>query len=155
MWIKELAACARVYSSGVLTIVEPSAYPVSVRCKVVLNDAAEAITFSERPAMADGWRGKACLLFHRHNDVLEEFHELVIKGELVEENGQLTMRSCDFITGTGRLDTDAMPHAAAPMQLIRFMLLGRRKAREYLAKRGKPWPPIDFDRLVQAAKEVE
>ena len=37
-----------------------------------------------------------------------------------------------------------MPHAGAPLDLIRFMLLGRRKARAYLAKRGKAWPRVDF-----------
>jgi hypothetical protein len=33
------------------------------------------------------------------------------------------------------------------------MLLGRRKAREYIARRGRPWPPIVFDDLLRALKE--
>ena len=46
-----------------------------------------------------------------------------------------------------------MPHAGDPLQLIQFMLLGRRKAREYLAKRGAPWEPIRFDLLLQGLKD--
>ncbi len=155
MWNKQLVKCARAYSSGVLTVVEPSGYPTSVRCTVQFDDMREVITFLSLPPIALGWRGKACLMFHRHNEVLEDFHELVIKGELAAEGDTLTLEPGEFVTGTGRQDTDRMPHAAAPLHLIQFMLLGRRKAREYLAKRGKPWPPVPFEQLVRAAQEVE
>jgi hypothetical protein len=155
MWNKQLAARARAYSSGTLTIVESSGYPLSVRCTAQLDDAREIITFPQVPPLAAGWRGKACLLFHRHNDLLEDFYELVIKGELTEVGSTLIMQPTEFVTGTGRQDTDRMPHAGAPLHLIQFMLLGQRNARKYLAKRGTPWPPIHFTDLVQAAKEVE
>jgi hypothetical protein len=46
-----------------------------------------------------------------------------------------------------------MPHAGAPLDLIRFMLLGQRKARSYLRKRGQPWPAIDFDLLLKTIDE--
>lgn len=155
MWSKILAKCGRAYDGGTLTVVEPSGYPFSVRCKPVFDDTTETIRFAESPALAAGWRGKACLLLHRHNLVLEDFHELSIKGELVAEDGGLVLRPSEFLTGTGRRDSDLMPHAGDPLHLIQFMRLGRRKAREYLAKRGAPWPPIPFKELVRAAKEVD
>lgn len=154
MWNKQLAACGRAYESAVLTIVEPSGYPLSVRCKVQFDDAREVVTFPELPEMARGWSGAASLLLHRHNEVLEDFYELLVKGELSVEDGSLTFKPGEFVTGSGRQDTDRMPHAGAPLHLIQFMLLGRRKARGYHAKRGKPWPPTRFDLLVQAAKEI-
>ncbi len=154
MWNEKLAECARAYANGALTTVEPSGYPVSVRCNTDVDSSRQVITFPTPPSMAATWQGKACLLFHRHNEVLENFHELVIKGELDNEGGVLTLHPADFLTGTGRQDSDRMPHAAAPLPLIQFMMLGRRKAREYLAKRGQPWPPIQFDPLVRAAQEV-
>jgi hypothetical protein len=155
MWNKRLALCVRHYTSGTLTIIEPSGYPLSVRCSAQLDDTRELITFPDAPPMAMGWRGHACLLFHRHNDVLEDFYELSIRGELIEVAGILTLQPTEFVTGTGRQDTDRMPHAGAPLQLIQFMLLGQRNARKYLAKHTTPWPPIPFDDLVQAAKEVD
>ncbi len=155
MWNEKLAECGKVYSSAVLTVVEESDYPVSVRCKPAFNAARKEITFEELSPLAEGWRGSACLLLHRHNDVLEDFYELVIRGELSDEGAVLIFRPTDFVTGSGRQDTDRMPHAGAPLHLIQFMMLGRRKAREYIAKRGKPWPPINFDILTQATQDVE
>jgi hypothetical protein len=46
-----------------------------------------------------------------------------------------------------------MPHAGAPLDLIRFRLLGQRKARSYLRKRGEAWPAIDFDALLTTIDE--
>lgn len=34
------------------------------------------------------------------------------------------------------------------MERIRFMRLGQRKAREYLQKRGKPWPPRPWAKML-------
>ena len=53
--------------------------------------------------------------------------------------GSLTFQPGEFLTGSGRQDSDRMPVAGTPADIMRFMMLGRRKAREYLAKRGSPW----------------
>jgi hypothetical protein len=154
MWNEKLASCGRVYESAVLTIVEPSGYPLSVRCKVEFDSVQQVITFTALPAIAQGWRGTASLLLHRHNEVLEDFHEMLVKGELSNEHGTSIFTPEEFLTGTGRKDTDRMPHAGAPLHLLQFMIMGRRKARAYLARRKNPWPAIKFDLLVRAAREV-
>jgi hypothetical protein len=153
MWNKKLAARARVYSSGVLTLVDEAGYPLSVRCTVQFDDARELVTFTTPPPLISGRQGLANLLFHRHNAVLEEQYELMIKGELLDDGGSPIFRPSAFLTGTGSATDDQMPHATNPVQLVQFMLLGRRKAREYIAKRGRPWPPIVFDDLLRALKE--
>ncbi|HEV8191723.1 MAG TPA: hypothetical protein VGP82_09600 [Ktedonobacterales bacterium] len=147
MWNERLAALISDYPTGVLSTVEPSGYPASIRCAVAVHAAEQTITFPNLPAFAASWRGKAALLFHRHNARLEGLHQLVIKGELVQVNSVVTFKVNEFVTGTGRQDTDAMPHAGAPIQMLQFFLLGRRKARAYIAKRGAPWPPIPFHEL--------
>jgi hypothetical protein len=91
MWNKELVACARAYTSSVLTLVQESGYPLSVRCAPNLDDAMEAITFPVLPPAATGAQGKACLLFHRHQADLRGQYELMIKGELTGEIGTLTL----------------------------------------------------------------
>lgn len=153
MWNKDLIARARVYSSAVLTLVEPSGYPLSQRCAVQFDEAREAIIVSDPPTLARGVQGRASLLFHRHNEVLEDFYEVLIKGTLAVNGDSLVFQPEEFLTGTGSAKTDRMPHAQDPIQLVQFMLLGRRKAREYIAKRGRPWPPIAFDRLIQALND--
>ncbi len=134
MWNKALIACARTYPSGVLTVVEDSGYPRSVRCVVEFDDARELILISLPSLEVVGRQGLACLLFHRHNADMSGQRELLIKGELHEEAGTLVLHPGDFLTGSGRQDTDRMPYAGSPMDIIRYMMLGRRKAREYLAK---------------------
>jgi len=153
MWNRRLIALARAYSSAVLTIVEPSGYPLSVRCQVTFDETGEAIGFALLPRVARDWQGKACLLFHRHNERLEDQHELLIRGELTNVAGDLVFHPIAFVTGTGSTTKDTMPHAGAPLDLLRFMLLGRRKARSYLRKRGEAWPTIDFNALLTTIDE--
>ncbi len=153
MWNEKLIACARTYSSGVLTVVEDSGYPCSVRCVVEFDDARELILFPAPSPNVPGRQGLACLLFHSHNADLGGQRELLIKGELREEAGVLILRPGDFLTGSGRQDTDRMPYAGSPLDMIRYMILGRRKAREYLAKRGKPWSPRPWGKMLRYLDE--
>ena len=149
MWNEKLIACARTYPSGVLTVIEDSGYPRSVRCVVEFDDARELILISIPSLEVVGRQGLACLLFHRHNADMSGQRELLIKGELHEEAGTLVLLPGDFLTGSGRQDTDRMPYAGSPMDIIRYMMLGRRKAREYLAKRGKPWTPRPWGKMLR------
>lgn len=78
---------------------------------------------------------------------------MVLKGDLVEEDGALALKVTEFVTANGRPDTDLMPYAGRPVHMFQFWLLGRRKSKEYLAKRGEPWPPIPFDYITRAVSE--
>ncbi len=153
MWNERLARLAGAYTTGVLSVVEADGYPLSVRCAPQLDVARRRFTFPEVAPIAVGWRGKACLLFHQHDDRLEGLRQVMAKGELTEDAGVLTLRVDEFVTANGRPNTDVMPHAGAPLHMFQFMLLGRRKARAYLAKRGAPWPPIPYDEIDRAMKE--
>src|SRR5207248_9300934 len=108
MWNQKLVECARTYSRGTLTWVDAAGYPTSASCTAQFDDARQQVTLSRLPARPDGWQGSACLLFHRHNDQLEDFYEMVIKGQLSEQNGAIILTPDGFLTGTGRLDSDAM-----------------------------------------------
>jgi hypothetical protein len=119
MWNERLAQLATNYPTGVLNVADVEGFPAL-------------------PAYAQGWRGKACLLLHRHNSQLEWLHQMVLKGELMDEGGEVILRVTDFVTANGQATTDEMPHAGHPIHLVQFLLLGRRKAREYERKRGAP-----------------
>ena len=144
MWDKQLAALVRAYPSGILSWVQPSGDPPSVRVVVQLDEAGERVLFPALPPAAVGSSGLACLLFHAHDDHLEGLRQMVLKGELVNEDGALIFKVIEFVTANGRPGTDQMPHAGAPLHMFAFYRLGRRKAKEYLAKRAQPWPPIPF-----------
>ncbi|MDQ3703834.1 MAG: hypothetical protein M3437_01180 [Chloroflexota bacterium] len=150
MWNDRLVAAVRDYSSGVLSSVEPSGYPTSVRCTARVDAERRVVVISPVPPVAQGWQGKACLLFHMHDEHLEGLRQLVLKGELAAEDGTLVLRNVEFVTANGRANTDVMPHAGAPLHMLQFLLLGRRKAREYMQKRGTPWPPIPFEEIERA-----
>ena len=152
MWNERLAKRASNYSTGVLSIVDADGYPMSVRCTARLDASRQVFTFPT-PAQAANWRGKACLLFHQFNERLEGLKQMVILGELVSENGLLTLHVSKFVTANGRPNTDQMPHASSPLHMLQFFLLGRRKSRAYLARRGTPWPPIPYDEIERLLAE--
>jgi len=154
MWSEKLAAYIADYPSAVLSWVDPSGYPVSVRCAVRWQEGTERIAFPSLPPIAEDWRGKACLLFHMHDERLEHLRQMLLKGELVQaDGGAVVFEIGEFVTANGRPDTDRMPHANAPIHMLQFYRLGRRKAKAYLAKRGAPWPPIPFDEIARAVEQ--
>ncbi|HEY7021703.1 MAG TPA: hypothetical protein VH349_11345 [Ktedonobacterales bacterium] len=153
MWNKQLARLATKYPTGVLSVADVGGYPASVRMVARLDTKRRVVTFPALPAYAQDWRGKACLLFHRHNSRLEGLRQMVLKGELVEEGDAVALRVTDFVTANGQTNTDEMPHAERPIQLLQFLLLGRRKAREYERKRGEPWPRIDYAEIERLLRE--
>jgi len=155
MWNEQLAALAHEYPSGVLSIVDSNGYPLSVCCTVCLDETRQAFTLPTPPAQAMAWRGKACLLFHQHNERLEGLRQMVILGELVCEEGLLTLRVSKFVTANGRQNTDQMPHAASPLHMLQFFWLGWHNARTYLARRGRPWPAIPYKLIEHLLDEEE
>lgn len=154
MWNEVLIRCAAAYPSAVLTSVEDSGYPASVRCRPTFDAAQQQITFADLPPLAADWRGPACLLFHRHAPDLGDQHELLITGTLAPAGGTLALAPKAFLTGSGRQDTDRMAVAGSPLDLLRFLLLGRRQARAYLARRGAPWPPRPWDKMLRSLDEL-
>ena len=152
MWNKRLAQLATKYPTGVLSVADVGGYPASVRLAARLDTKRRIVTFPALPPYAQDWRGKACLLFHRHNSRLEGLHQMVLKGELEEVDDAVALRVTDFVTANGQNNTDEMPHAERPIQLLQF-LLGRRKAREYERKRGESWPPIDYAEIKRLLRE--
>jgi hypothetical protein len=124
MWNKRLARLATQYPTGILSVADVEGFPASVRLVARLDIKR-----------------------------LEGLHQMVLKGELVEEDGAVVLRVADFVTANGSNSTDEMPHAGSPILMLRFLRLGRRKAREYERKRGEPWPPIDYAEVERILRE--
>jgi hypothetical protein len=139
------------YRSAVLSWVGPDGFPASARCHATWSaDQPERLGLDTVPPWATGVTGLACVLFHQHDDHLEGLRQMLVKGELA---GDGTFRVLGVVTANGRQDTDQMPHAGAPLHMLAFLRLGRRVSKEYLRKRGKPWPPIPFDEIGRRVAE--
>jgi hypothetical protein len=121
---------------------------------VVLDDQREVVTFGGLPHVASRWSGPACLLFHRHDERLENQYQLMVRGQLVQQAESLELRPTHFLTANGSLTGDRMPHAGAPRQLIQFMLLGRRQAATYLRRQNVAWP-VDFKPMLRVLRDLQ
>lgn len=150
-----LLALAADYPSAVLSWVQPDGYPASVRCRVRRVASSDSFEFEALPGLAVARRGPACLLLHMHDEHLEGLRQMVLKGILGDgpaPTGWPVFTVSAVVTANGRPDTDRMPHAAAPLHMLQFFLLGRRQAQAYLRKRGSPWPPIPYDDIARAVR---
>jgi len=145
--------CARAYRDGILSVVDDSGYPFSVRVQVAIDDVHERLVLSGMDRSLPFGPGPACVAFHRHDEHLENQYQLLVRGQLILGDGTLLLRPSAFVTANGEQDTDRMPHAGAPLQLVRFMLLGQKQARAYLRRRQRPWPKIDFSPMLRVVRE--
>lgn len=155
MWNERLGMLIDTYKSAVLSSVEADGYPASVRCQIHVDKNRHAVIISDPPTLAKNWRGRACLLLHEHDTTLEALRQMVLLGELKDEDSILTFYIEKFVTTNGRTDSDKMPHASSPIHLLKFFFLGRRNARAYITKRGKPWPPIPYSEITRLMAEEE
>ncbi len=151
MWNERLAALASTYPSAILSRVDPATgYPESVRSAVRLDATRQMVILIDPPPQTSAWRGSASLLFHEFNQRLEGLRQLVILGNLVAIDDQLALQVSKFVTANNRRDSDKLPHASSPLHMLQFLWIGRRNAKQYLAKRGEPWPRVPYDEIVRA-----
>ncbi len=150
----DLLALVADYPTAVLSWVEPDGYPASARCRVRRLGDTDRLELETVPGTATGRRGPACLLFHMHDPHLEGLRQMLARGTLVDGPGPAGSEFAvtDVVTANGRPDTDRMPHAGAPLHMLQFFRVGSRQAREYLRKRGEPWPPIPYDDIARAVR---
>ena len=59
-----------------------------------------------------------------------------------------------YMDPKGHIVLDRFPgEAGSPLDILRYMMLGRRKARQYLAKRGKHWSPRPWGKMLRYLDE--
>jgi hypothetical protein len=154
MWNEQLGNLISTYPTAILSIVQNDGYPASVRCQVRVDLQDHVIFIDHPPLWARAWRGRAGLLFHQHDERLESLRQLLLLGVLDDgTEGTLSFTVEKFVTGNGRSDSDQMPHASSPLHMLKFFFTGWSQARAYIARRGKPWPPIPYDEIAHSLSE--
>lgn len=135
MW-RDIRKNSASFSSAVVSGVDAGGYPCSVRCVPMFDDQDQVI----RIALVDGAphvEGPANLLFHKHNDQLWDMKIIQVLGTLEHSADGWVFRPLRLIPDMGMNAWNG----------VKTVLHARRTVRQYLAKRGRPYPRIPWDRI--------
>ena len=136
MW-SEAAKSLAGYREAVVTAVDPTGYPVSVRQAAPRYDPATGEFTAEWPSGLPVSEGPAVVLCHSHDEKLWNIKQLQIKGRLERRNDRWVFRSTGF-------------HAPPASQLGIFLRLARdmrKTGRRYLDRRGLKAPRVNWRAL--------
>jgi len=137
MWADIVKRLPR-FASAVLTGLDNSGDPVSIRCQPTLDHQAHALRIAVPPGM-EMVRGPAGLLCHQHDEQLWKLNSFLLRGTLERTGQEWVFRPRQFVPG---MDT-------TPLNNLRLLRRGRRTARRYLAARGLQRPTIPWDHYAQ------
>jgi hypothetical protein len=143
MWteiVKEMAD----FSTAVLTSVDASGYPFSIRCKPNPDSVAQVLRV-QIPEYIQFKPGPAGLLYHKHDESLWNLKSLTLRGLLEQDAQGWFFRPLKYTPGAGIGGLPAM---------VKFVKDGRRSARQYLEKRHLPRPVIAWDTVHEIWAEI-
>lgn len=144
MW-DEIVEHLRGFPTAVLTGVDATGYPVSLRCAPGPDASARTLRI-RLPESAGMEVGPACLLCHRHDEQLWNLKSFLLRGELLRDEEDWVFRPDRFVPGAG---------IGGLVALLRFVRDGRRRTRRYLRERGLARPAVPWDRIQAMWQEVE
>lgn len=131
------------FTSAVLSTTDGDGFPLSVRCYPRLDRGRQVLLLPDAPVIA-AEPGPACLLYHRHDERLASLKSLVVVGQLEHDTNGWILRPVRVVPGVG----------LSLAGYLRFLIDGRRRTKQYLAKRDLPRPQIPWAEL-RAWLEVE
>ncbi len=144
MW-DEIARYLPTYASAVVTGIDQSGYPFSVRC-VPEVDAKTRVLRLVLPGYCGIHVGPAGLLCHMHDEQLWNLKSFIVRGSLEQDSQGWLFRPRQFIPGAGIGGTIGM---------INFLRDGRRTTEQYLKKRGLARPKIAWEDIDATWAEIE
>lgn len=144
MW-GELCKYLPTYPNAVVTGIDGSGYPFSVRCRPEL-DAGARVLRVVLPAYASIQPGSAGLLCHMHDEQLWNLRSFIVRGSLEQDSQGWLFRPRQFIPGAG---------IGGIIGMVKFLQDGRRTAQQYLNKRGLARPKIAWDDIHAIWAEVK
>jgi hypothetical protein len=133
------------FPSAVLSGVDGSGYPVSVRCTPQPDGAAQVLRLA-LPAGLDLQPGPAWLLCHRHDERLWNLKAFAVPGRLEQDAAGWLLRPRRFLPGIG---------IGGLWSYVRYLVDARRNAHRYLERRGLPRPKIPWDELTAMLERAQ
>jgi hypothetical protein len=141
----EIRRYLRRFPSAVLSGVDSTGYPVSIRCQPEPDEQLKLLRITIPNAL--GLQpGPASILCHSHNLFLWNLHSFLIRGLLEVHEGSYRFRPFKFVPGIG---VGGLPG------MLRFARSKRRAASRYLEVRGLTRPRIPWDELRRIQQEIK
>ncbi|MBZ0285102.1 MAG: hypothetical protein K8L97_30480 [Anaerolineae bacterium] len=145
MLFDDIAAILESYPNGVLTIIDEAGYPLSVRCQPRADQPQQRF-YVRLPDNLPIQAGAASLLFHAHDEQLDNLRSVTVQGTLAKQEGQWLFQPEQIISGLGR---------SKFFEVIQDTLLTpRRNTKRYLQKHKLPRPIIPWDKLRKIVSEI-
>jgi hypothetical protein len=144
MW-REIVEHLADFPTAVLTAVDDTGYPFSLRCRPESDDSTQTL----RLRLPEGTKvrtGPAGLLCHRHDEQLWNLKSFFLRGELERDARGWIFHPRGFVPGAG---------IGGLVGLVRFVRAGRRRTRRYLKKRGLARPSVPWDQIQAVWKDVK
>jgi hypothetical protein len=142
MW-PEIARRLPRFASAVLTGLDASGDPVSVRCQPTLDHHARVL----RVLVPDGLGmvpGPAGLLCHHHDEQLWGLRSFLLRGGLERDGHGWVLRPRQLVPG---MDT-------TPLSNLRLLRNSWRTAKRYLAARGLRRPRIPWEHYAKLKEQA-
>jgi pyridoxamine 5'-phosphate oxidase-like protein len=90
-WDERLDKLGREHQTGVLSVVSPDGFPMSVRLKVEADRGAGRIRLGSLPDWLPAAPGKACLTAHAHHPEFRWQRNFQVRGDLVRNGTEWTL----------------------------------------------------------------
>lgn len=135
----------RDYPNGVLSGIDADGYPLSLRCQPKADATGQRFIITV-PDNVPVQAGKVSLLFHYHDELLNNLRSVSVQGTLQQQGDQWLFQPEKILPGLG---------TPGFFQTIRDNLLTpRRNAKNYLQKHNLPRPTIPWQRLRKIVAEI-
>ena len=125
------------FHSAVLTAIDAAGSPFSLRCHPRPDPAIQALRFDIWPGLKLQ-TGKACLLFHKHDERLWNLKSFVVRGSIIQDESGWLLQPERFIPGIG---------IGGIRNYLSFVVNGRKHTTRYLKRRGLKRPKIAWNEL--------
>lgn len=125
------------FDSAVLSGVDANNYPFSLRC-VPQPDPTRQLLAIQIPAYAPIRPGPASLLYHFHDEKLQNLKSFEVTGALEQEPDGWVFRPGRFIPGMG---------LGGAWGMLKFIRNSSRATNRYLAQRGLARPKVDWQHV--------
>lgn len=134
MWT-ELVHELEDFSTAVVTCVDATGYPFSLRCRPEPDDTTQALHV-QVPDYAKFQPGPAWILCHKHDESLWNLKSFTVKGVLEQGDKGWLFFPQKYIPGAG---------IGGMMAMVKFLKDGRQNTKRYLEKRNLSRPAIAWD----------
>jgi hypothetical protein len=133
----------RDFTDSVLTAMDSSGYPVSLRCRPTPS-RVDSMLRMPAPSWFDGVPGPASLMCHEHDNEIWKLQGFFVRGELARDGDELVFRPGVFRRSMG----------GSPLDALRLARQTRQAAQRYLKHHGLERPEVPWKHIEAAKKQA-